>query len=185
MKIMSLVSTFLAASLAILPAYAHGDAEDQNHHLLNDAEQQVHHQVNDGNMSPQQHQAIDQQLSQQHAQRHGAGYGGNGYYNSQPSYNAYGSGNYNSNQGIVPGYNLQSGYGAGYGGGGYGNQFGNTGYGNQFGYGQHRQEHRVLRQERHQVHDMAKQGLISPLQHQQLDRQVHNEHDNMDGKHRF
>lgn len=176
MKTLSLVSTLIAGSLTIMPVYAHGAGEDENHHLLNDSEQQVHHQVNDGAISPLQHQAIDQQLNQQHALNHGARYGGNAYYNyQQPAYNGYGYANgysnYTSNPTFMPGYYpSQSNYGAG--------------YGNQLGYGQHRQEHRMLRQDNHQVHDMANRGLISPLQHQQLDQQRHSQHDNMDGKHR-
>ncbi|HEY9682463.1 MAG TPA: hypothetical protein V6C86_12855 [Oculatellaceae cyanobacterium] len=108
------------------------------------------------------------------------GYAGNGHINDpaiNPGHNnSIGhrigdalNGNTSINQGM---------YAAPYGAAPYG-------YGNQnYATGYTTNGHELLRQERHQVHDMANQGLISPLQHQQLDQQRHNQHDSMDGKHR-
>ena len=179
-RISTHITLAVSTLFAIMPAaLAHDEAAHDDAHTTMRAEhQQVHDLANQGIISPEEHQQLDAQLKADHRFFH-QNTSGNGYQNYISPQGYYGNGssgyypqNYDGNS--SNGYYPQSYSSGSYSGYAPQNYYSSSSGG--YPWNQHRSQHQALKSAHRDVHELIREGVISPQEHAAIDAQLKGEH---------
>lgn len=179
-KITTAVTLAISSFYILMPlAIAHDEAavnHDDAHTELRAEHDQVHDLVGQGAITQDEHRQLDAQLRAEHRDFH-QNINGNSYQNYATPQNYY----TNNSSGYYP----QSYNSAGYSGyypqsynnsaySGYDNQRYNSG--NAYPWNEHRSQHQSLKSVHRDVHQLVRDGVITPQEHAALDAQLKADH---------